>query len=45
MTFTLSLDAPAAGGETVDVDTADGTATVAGNDYEAVASDGDVRPG
>ena len=45
MTFTLLLDAPAAGGETVDVDTADGTATVASNDYEAVASTVTFGPG
>ncbi|HRB02718.1 MAG TPA: Calx-beta domain-containing protein, partial [Ilumatobacteraceae bacterium] len=37
LTFTLTLDGPADGNESVTVSTADGTATVADTDYDAIA--------
>jgi hypothetical protein len=44
-TFTVSLSAPSSGTVTVDCGTADGTATVADNDYEAVSRTLSFDPG
>jgi hypothetical protein len=44
-TFTVSLSAPSSGTVTVDCATADGTATVADNDYEAVSRTLTFDPG
>lgn len=45
LTFTLTLDGPADGTESVDVDTVDDSATVADNDYVALSDSVTFAPG